>query len=66
MRANGSGMSVMDMAVVSQGTILVDDEYEERASFDISIQVNLEDGSTEDNAGYFDTVQPIVWTNKPT
>ena len=56
--------SIMNMTPISDLTDLVDDEYEQRASFDILINANIEDGSSEDDTGYYDTVD-YNWTNRP-
>jgi len=41
---------------------LIDSSYEKRASFDIVFNVPLEDGSTVDDVGYFDTVTDVTGT----
>lgn len=45
-------------------TELLDSSYEKRATFDIIVSALLEDGSTQENTGYFDQVV-YDWTNKP-
>ena len=56
--------SIMNLTPITDLTDLVDDEYEQRASFDILFNANLEDGSSADDTGYYDTVE-YNWTNKP-
>ncbi len=57
--------SILSVGGVRNITPLVDSGYEIRATFDINMLVNVEDGSTTDNTGYFNTVEPIEWTNEP-
>lgn len=60
------GISIMTMTGITDLTALVDNAYEQRTSFDVTLNVNIEDGSTEDNTGFFDTVvEPIEWIDKP-
>jgi hypothetical protein len=44
---------------------LVENSYEPRATVDVTYLVNLEDGSTQIDYGYFDTVKSVEWINKP-
>ena len=57
--------SILSVSGIRNITPLVDSGYETRATFDINMFVNVEDGSTTDNTGYFNTVEPIEWTNEP-
>lgn len=60
------GISIMTMTGITDLTQLVDNAYEQRTSFDVTLNVNIEDGSTSDNTGFFDTVEePIEWIDKP-
>jgi len=42
---------------------LIDSGFEERAVFDIVFNIPMEDGSTTQDLGYFDTVEYIEWAN---
>lgn len=44
-------------------SLLVDSGFEERAAFDIVFNIPMEDGSTVQDLGYFDTVEYIEWSN---
>jgi hypothetical protein len=57
--------AIHDIGPLNNTTVLVDTSYEERATFDIRLFVNTEDGSTEESTGYFDTVEPVEWINQP-
>jgi len=59
-------MCISEISGINDLTQLVDAEFQERASLDVFLNVNIEDGSTEEVLGYFDTVDPVVWKNKPT
>jgi predicted RNA binding protein with dsRBD fold (UPF0201 family) len=58
------GISVLSFSAITDLTALIDSDYEERTSFDIIFNVNVEDGSTEDDTQFFDTITP-VWSNQP-
>jgi hypothetical protein len=57
--------SILSVGGVRNITPLVDSGYENRATFDINMLVNVEDGSTTDDTGFFTTVETIEWTNQP-
>jgi len=59
------GISIMSVGAPRDLSTLIDSGYEKRFSMDIVFNVNVEDGSTIDDTGYFDTVSEIVWTNQP-
>lgn len=44
-------------------SLLIDSGFEERAAFDIVFNIPMEDGSTEQDLGYFDNVEYIEWSN---
>ncbi len=57
--------SILNAGAVTDISDLVNGIWEERSTFDLTLLVNMEDGSTTDDLGYFETVEPIEWTNKP-
>jgi len=58
--------SIMSKGLVRDLSLLMSDSFEKRASFDIFILANLEDGSSvELSSDYFDKVSPIDWINSP-
>lgn len=59
------GLSILSLTGIQDLTTLIDNEYEQRTSFDVLMNVNIEDGSSSDDTGYFDTVEPVDWLNKP-
>ena len=56
--------SVWSMTTTRDLSSLIGDEFEKRAQFDITFNVLLEDGSTTEDRGFFDTVGPVDWANK--
>jgi hypothetical protein len=46
-------------------TTLIDGAFESRATFEVVFNILVEDGSTTEDLGYFDTVGEIPWTNIP-
>ena len=63
---NDYNCSIIGLGVITNLTELNVDEFEQRATFDITLNAAFADGSTQEDTGYFDTVEPIDWTNKPT
>ena len=59
-------MCIRQLSGINDLTQLVDAEFQERASFDVFLNVNIEDGTTEEDLGYFNAVDPVIWTDKPT
>lgn len=59
-------ISILTLGPPANTTTLVDDEFEQRAGFEITFNVNVEDGSSSDDTGYYDKVEPIEWVNEPT
>ena len=57
--------SILDATPLNNTPVLLDADFEDRVTFDITLMVAQEDGSTTDDLGYFDTVN-TVWTNEPT
>ena len=62
--ASGVPFSVLNIDRIDLDNTLLDSDYEERSILDIVLNVYVEDGSTVDDLGYFNTVDPS-WTNKP-
>lgn len=62
--ASGVPFSVLRIEKIDLDSTLLDSDYEERSILDIVLNVYIEDGSTEEDLGYFNTVDPN-WTNKP-
>ena len=44
-------------------SLLMDSAFEERAAFDIVFNIPMENGSSAQDLGYFDTVEYIEWSN---
>jgi hypothetical protein len=62
--------SICSISILNSGNMqltgdLTENSYESRATVDLTYLVNLEDGSTEIDLGYFTTVEKVEWTNKP-
>lgn len=57
--------SIIELSTITDLTSLVDSDFEERATFDLTLSVLVEDGSSTDDTGYFDTFETPEWTNKP-
>lgn len=58
------GIAINEMTAITDLSSLIDDEYERRANFDIILNVNIEDGTSVDDVGYFDHIES-EWDNKP-
>ena len=56
--------AITSVSAVQDLTELIDDEYEQRASIDVTLNVNMEDGSTTDDPGYYNKVD-VEWQNRP-
>lgn len=61
-----TSISLLESGGVDLTSMLIENNYETRAIVDLTFLVNIQDGSSQDNLGYFDQVEPIEWTNKPT
>lgn len=61
--ANNAPMSIQKFSDPVNATVLIDDAYESRSSFDIDFDVMIENGTTTDDLGYFNSVSDIVWNN---
>jgi len=51
-----------DIVLVSD---LIENSYEPRAEMNMVLSVALMDGTVDEDVGYFDDIEPILWTNKP-
>lgn len=60
-----ANISVLSTTSPTNTTVLIGGEYEKRFTIDILINAPIEDGSTSESTGYFDTTS-ISWDNKPT
>ncbi len=56
--------SILDATALNNQPVLLDAEFEDRVTFDVTLMVAQEDGSTSEDLGYFDTVN-TNWTNEP-
>jgi hypothetical protein len=61
--AENVSIRIWRMEQVRDLSLLMDSGFEERAAFDIVFNIPMEDGSTIQDLGYFDTVEPIEWSN---
>lgn len=58
--------SILSKGIVRDLSVLMSEAFEKRASFELFLLANIEDGSSkETSSDYFDKVAPVVWTNKP-
>lgn len=58
-------MAIADVEQVEYDYILRDDTYEKYCYFDIYVNAVIEDGTTQVAPGFFDTIEPLVWANRP-
>ena len=66
MEADGTvSMAVAECGDIEYDYLLRDDTYEKYCTFDVRMNAVIEDGSTFIEPGYFEEVDPVVWTNKP-
>jgi len=66
MEADGTvSMAVAECDDIEYDYLLRDDTYEKYCTFDVRLNVVLEDGSTYIEPGYYEEVDPVVWTNEP-
>lgn len=64
LEANGLvSMALQDVGAVDYGYVLRDDTYEKQAFFDIILNVVLEDGTSTEDTGFFDTINDPSWSN---
>ena len=64
LQANGLvSMALGDVGAVDYGYVLRDDTYEKQAFFDIILNVVLEDGTSTEDTGFFDTITDPPWSN---
>lgn len=60
------GISILQKTPVLDLTVLVDDAYEMRTGFEMTLNISSNSSNTNEAVSpYFDTVEPIDWTNKP-
>lgn len=58
-------ISILSSSSADLTSELVENSFEPRATVDLVYLVNLEDGTTQTDYGYFTTVSDIEWTDKP-
>ena len=64
LEANGLvSMALQDAGAVDYAYVLRDDTYEKQAFFDIILNVVLEDGTSTEDTGFFDTINDPSWSN---
>lgn len=57
--------AIIDIGPISNLAYLNVDSFKGRASFDLTCSTYLDQTFTSEQPGYFDTIEPIEWTNKP-
>ena len=62
---NDVSMAIAECDDIEYDYILRDDTYEKVCTFGVRLNVVMEPGSTFIEPGYFDTVDPFDWINKP-
>ena len=58
-------ISVWRTMNVLDTTTLIDGAFESRATFEVVFNILVENGTTTEDLGYFETVGEIPWTNTP-
>jgi len=54
---------IWNLEAIRDLSLLVDSGFEERQAFDIVFNIPMENGTTSQDLGYFDTVDYIEWSN---
>jgi hypothetical protein len=54
---------IWNLEAIRDLSLLVDSGFEERAAFDMLLNIPMENGTTSQDLGYFDTVDDIEWSN---
>jgi len=61
--AETAEIRIWNLEAIRDLSLLLDSGFEERAAFDILLNIPMENGTTSQDLGYFDTVEYIEWSN---
>lgn len=60
--SDAAPMSIQSFSDILNATVLIDDAYEHRSTFDINFDVMIENGTTTEDFGYFQSTSPVEWS----